>query len=119
MHKSLLTLMVAVMASLVAEQGFAERWVAKMFAEREHDFGNVARGSDTVHQFAAKNIYKQDIELVSVRSSCGCTSPSIEKKILKTGDIGYVTARFNTRRFTGLHGATLTVQVRWNYKGMT
>jgi hypothetical protein len=105
-------------ASLIAHQAFAEAWVAKMFAEHEHNFGNVARGSDTSFRFAAKNIYKQDIELVSVRSSCGCTSPTIEKKVLKTGDIGYVTAVFNTRTFTGLHGATLTVEVRWNDKGI-
>jgi hypothetical protein len=88
-----------------------------MFTEQKHDFGTVARGADTVHRFAAKNIYKQDIELVSVRSSCGCTSPTIEKKVLKTGDVGYVTATFNTRTFTGLHGATLTVSVRWYDRG--
>jgi len=117
MRKILLTLIVTVLTSLLAVQGLAEPWVGKMFAEKEHDFGTVARGADTVYKFAAKNIFTQDIELVSVRSSCGCTSPSIEKKILKTGDIGYVTARFNTRTFTGLHGATLTVQVRWNHQG--
>jgi hypothetical protein len=118
MRKILLTLFVAVAASLFAERAFAEAWVAKMFSEQSHDFGNVARGSDTVYRFAAKNIYKEDVELVSVRSSCGCTSPSIEKKVLKTGEIGYVTAVFNTRTFTGLHGATLTVEVRWNHKGL-
>jgi hypothetical protein len=84
-----------------------------MFSETKHDFGTVARGADTVFKFPAKNIYKQDIELVSVRSSCGCTTPTIDKKVLKTGDIGYVTATFNTRTFTGVHGATLTVEVRW------
>lgn len=119
MRTYLLTMIVAVAASLVAECASAEAWVAKMFAKQEHDFGTVARGSDTVFRFPAKNIYKQDIELVSVRSSCGCTSPTIEKKTLKTGETGYVTATFNTRTFTGLHGATLTVQVRWNDKGMT
>ena len=83
---------------------------------REHDFGTVARGADTVYRFPVKNIYKQDIELVSVRSSCGCTTPTIEKKMLKTGEIGYVVATFNTRTFTGMHGATLTVEVEWNDK---
>lgn len=96
----------------------AEAWVAKMFSEREHNFGQVARGADTVYRFNAKNIYKEDIELLSVRTSCGCTSPTIEKKILKTGEIGYVTASFNTRTFTGLHGATLTVEVAWSDKGV-
>lgn len=119
MRKILLTTIVAMIVSLTAEHSFAEAWVAKMFSEHEHNFGNVARGSDTSYRFAAKNIYKQDIELVSVRSSCGCTSPTIEKKILKTGQVGYVTATFNTRTFTGLHGATLTVQVRWNDRGTT
>jgi hypothetical protein len=99
--------------ALSAGPCFAEAWVTKMFAETKHDFGTVARGSDTSYRFAAKNIYKQDIELLSVSTSCGCTSPTVEKKVLKTGDVGYVTAVFNTRTFTGIHGATLTVQVRW------
>jgi uncharacterized protein DUF1573 len=104
-------------AALAAPTAHAEAWVAKMFAEREHNFGTVARGADTVYRFPVKNIYKQDVELVSVRSSCGCTTPSLENKLLKTYDVGYVVARFNTRTFTGLHGATLTVEVRWNDNG--
>ncbi|HEX5472016.1 MAG TPA: DUF1573 domain-containing protein [Lacipirellulaceae bacterium] len=88
-----------------------------MFAKTKHDFGTVARGADTSYRFEAKNIYKQDVELLSVRSSCGCTTPTIEKKVLKTGEVGYVTAVFNTRTFTGVHGATLTVEVQWNDNG--
>src|SRR3954470_12261188 len=99
-----------------ASSCFAD-WAAKLFSETKHDFGTVARGSDTSYKFAAKNIYKQDIELLSVRSSCGCTSPTVEKKVLKTGEVGYVTATFNTRTFTGIHGATLTVSLRWNDNG--
>jgi hypothetical protein len=112
-----LLVVAAIVSSLTASHALAEAWVTKMFAETSHDFGTVARGSDTVHRFAIKNIYKQDVELLSVRSSCGCTSPTIEKKTLKTGEIGYVTATFNTRTFTGIHGATLTVEVRWNDNG--
>lgn len=113
MGKRTLAAFVVILASLAAERACAEAWVAKMFSEHEHDFGTVARGADTVHRFAAKNIFKEDVELVSVRSSCGCTTATIEKKVLKTGDVGYVTATFNTRTFTGLHGATLTIEVRW------
>lgn len=118
MMKRSLALFVVVVASLAADHAVAEAWVAKMFSVKEHDFGTVARGADTVYRFEAKNIYKQDIELVSVRSSCGCTTPSVERKVLKTGDVGYVTAKFNTRTFTGLHGATLTVEVLWNDEGV-
>src|SRR6476620_1944654 len=108
---------VAIAIASTATSCFAEPWATKLFSETKHDFGTVARGSDTSFKFAAKNIYKQDIELLSVRSSCGCTSPTVEKKVLKTGEIGYVTATFNTRTFTGIHGATLTVEVRWNDNG--
>jgi len=108
---------VAIAVATTASSCFAEAWATKLFSETKHDFGTVARGSDTSFKFAAKNIYKQDIELLSVRSSCGCTSPTVERKVLKTGEIGYVTATFNTRTFTGIHGATLTVSVRWNDNG--
>jgi hypothetical protein len=109
----------AVVALLVAEQASAQTWVSKMFPEKEHNFGTVARGSDTVFKFPVKNIYKQDIELISVRSSCGCTSPTLEHKLLKTGETGYVVASFNTRTFNGVHSATLTVSVKWDDKGMS
>jgi Protein of unknown function (DUF1573) len=107
----------AIVIATTASSCFAEAWATKLFSETKHDFGTVARGSDTSYKFAAKNIYKQDIELLSVRSSCGCTTPTVEKKVIKTGEVGYVTATFNTRTFTGIHGATLTVSVRWNDNG--
>lgn len=107
-----------VLSLAITSTAWAEAWVAKMVKEPRHDFGTVARGSDTVHRFEIKNIYKQDIELVSVRSSCGCTTPSLEGRVLKTGDVGYVVAKFNTRTFTGVHGATLTLDVKWNDNGI-
>src|SRR5215213_4125221 len=104
-------------AIATATSCFAEPWATKLFSETKHDFGTVARGSDTTYKFAAKNIYKQDIELLSVKSICGSATPTTEKKVLKTGEVGYVTATFNTRTFTGIHGATLTVSLRWNDNG--
>ncbi len=117
MQMRLFAAVLVVFVPVAATPVLAEPWVAKMFEKQEHDFGTVARGSDTAYRFVAKNIYKQDVELLGVRSTCGCTAASIEKKVLKTGDVGYVTATFNTRTFTGLHGATLTVAVRWNDNG--
>jgi hypothetical protein len=87
----------------------AQEWAEKMFKTTEHDFGTVARGADTVYRFEVTNIYKQDITLTNVRSSCGCTSPSIENPVIKTHEKAYVVARFNTRTFVGQKGATLTV----------
>ena len=99
------------LALLTAPDAFGQDWARKMFEVTDHDFGVVARGSDTVYRFELKNIYKEDIELGSVRSSCGCTSPSIEGKVIKTYEKGYVVAKFNTRTFTGVHSATLTLKI--------
>jgi len=87
----------------------AQQWAEKMFDKLEHDFGTVARGADTVYKFEITNIYKQPMTITGVRSSCGCTSPSIENNRIETYEKAYVVAKFNTRTFTGRHGATLTV----------
>ena len=102
----------------------AQEWAEKMFNKLDHDFATVARGADTVHKFEVTNLYKQDMVITGVRSSCGCTSPSIEaasgkpaganpanggQVMLKTHEKAFVVARFNTRTHVGQKGATLTV----------
>ncbi|MGA0039918.1 MAG: DUF1573 domain-containing protein [Pirellulales bacterium] len=82
-----------------------------MFAETTHNFGTVARGSKTEHRFTIRNIYKEDVHIAGVRTSCGCTSPVVTKDLLKTHDTSEVVATFNTRTFLGQHGATLTVTI--------
>ncbi|TWT95995.1 hypothetical protein Pla108_30740 [Botrimarina colliarenosi] len=108
-------LALALLALATAGPASAQDWARKMFDETDHDFGVVARGSDTVFKFPVKNIYKEDVVLESVRSSCGCTSADLEHPIIKSFETGYVVATFNTRTFTGLHSATLTVQIRQPY----
>ena len=66
-----LVVMVTSALALLAGRASAEEWVAKMFSESSHDFGTVARGADTSYRFAIKNLYKQDIELVSVTLRSG------------------------------------------------
>jgi len=87
----------------------AQDWAEKMFDKREHNFGTVARGSDTVYRFEITNLYKQPMHITGVRSSCGCTSTSIENPTINTHEKAYIVAKFNTRTFKGFHGATLTV----------
>ncbi|MGL4512745.1 MAG: DUF1573 domain-containing protein [Lacipirellulaceae bacterium] len=99
----------------LATAAVGQPWAAKMFDKLDHDFGVVARGSDTVYRFEVKNIFKEDVEVASVRSSCGCTTPTIENGSIKTYEKAYVVATFNTRTFTGPHSATLTVQITKPY----
>jgi hypothetical protein len=98
-----------ILTSSLASSLPAQDWAEKMFNKRDHDFGTVARGADTVYRFEITNLYKQTMQITGVRSSCGCTTPSIENKTIKTHEKAYLVAKFNTRTYTGLHGATLTV----------
>ena len=87
----------------------AQEWASKMFDTLSHDFGTVARGSKAVYRFQVKNIYEEDAHILSVRSSCGCTTPQIVKPSLKTFEVGEIVAEFNTISFMGQKHATITV----------
>jgi hypothetical protein len=89
--------------------GLAQEWATKMFPVTSHNFGTVAKGSKTEYRFVFRNMYKEDLHVVGVRTSCGCTSPEVTKRDLKTHESAEVVATFNTRTFLGQHGATLTV----------
>jgi Protein of unknown function (DUF1573) len=84
-------------------------WARKMFSESSHDFGTVARGAKVEYRFQFNNPYQETAHVAGVRSSCGCTEPTVTKSELKTYEKGEVVASFNTRSFTGNHSATITV----------
>jgi hypothetical protein len=82
-----------------------------MFEETAHDFGVVARKSKTEFEFKFKNLYRDDIHVSSVRTSCGCTTPIIQTPTVKSLGEGVILARFNTRTFLGSRAATVTVTI--------
>jgi hypothetical protein len=103
------TLFSLALVGMPASQASAQEWAKKMFPVTSHNFGTVAKGSKTEYRFEFRNLYQEDLHVSGVRSSCGCTSPTVTKKTLKTHDTAEVVASFNTRTFLGQHGATLTV----------
>lgn len=100
---------VLALAAICGGSAHAQEWASKMFSVTSHNFGTVAKGSKTEYRFVFRNLYKEDLHVAGVRTSCGCTSPEVTKKDLKTHDTAEVVAKFNTRTFLGQHGATLTV----------
>jgi len=89
----------------------AKEWAQKMFAATSHDFGHVARGAKAEFAFEVQNLYEEDIHIADVRTSCGCTTPTISKPTLKTWEKGSILATLNTRSFVGQRNATLTVVI--------
>jgi hypothetical protein len=94
---------------LGGDVAWGQEWAKKMFPVTSHNFGTVAKGSKTEYRFVFRNIYKEDVHVVGVRTSCGCTSPEVTVRDLKTHETSEIVAKFNTRTFLGQHGATLTV----------
>lgn len=80
-----------------------------LFEKKSHDFGTVARAAKIDYVFEFKNNTENTIVMSSVRTSCNCTTPTIEKKTIKPGEKGGVRCKFNTRSFLGSRRATVTV----------
>ena len=82
-----------------------------MFKDSEHDFGTCARNARAEHEFVFENLYMEDVHVSGVRTSCGCTTPSVVNSTVKTYEKGAILAHFNTDKFSGQRGATLTVTI--------
>jgi len=102
-------LFVASFVVLLASSATAQDGSLPLFAEREHDFGTVARASKAEYEFKVTNHSKQQLHIAGVRTSCGCTTPKITKETLAPGEIGSILAVFNTRTHLGQRAATITV----------
>jgi hypothetical protein len=89
----------------------AQEWAEKLFKDKSHEFGSVARAAKVEYAFEMVNPYKEDIHISGVRASCGCTLPRIAKDTLKSWEKGAIIAEFNTRAFTGQRGARVTVTI--------
>lgn len=89
----------------------AQEWARNMFEVTSHDFGTVARGAKAEYEFIFTNLYQDDVHIASVRASCGCTSPRVEKDMLKSYEKSSVIAHINSDTFLGNQGATITVKI--------
>lgn len=74
-------------------------WATKMLEKNSIDFGTVARGADTVYRLKIRNIYKEDVQILGTRTSCGCSKAELSTRLLKSGEEGYVEIRMDTYKF--------------------
>lgn len=86
-------------------------WADKAFPKKSHDFGTVAVASKTEFVFPIVNTTGSEMHIREVRTSCGCTTPTLSSNYIPAGGQGSLTAKFNTSTFRGKKGATLTVVI--------
>ena len=74
-------------------------WAYKMFEERDHDFGTVARGAEVSYRFQFKNLYKETLHISNVRTTCGCSiAQDPPKTTFQSLESGYVEVKLDTRK---------------------
>ena len=90
-------------------------WAEKMFEERSHDFGTVARGAEVRHQLTLTNPYEETVRLVSINKTCGCTNARADFAELATGETGHIEIAMDTVKFMGVKESK--VQITLSFAG--
>jgi len=82
------------------------------FNKTVHDFGDIKLNSGShSYTFTFKNISKQPLEIQTVISSCGCTSPEWTKKSVLPGDSGVIKVTFLNNQGPYPFDKSLTVYI--------
>lgn len=87
----------------------AQEWAQAMINASSYDFGTVARGAKVEHHFTIENIYEEPVQILEVGSTCGCTTPQVSKRMLKTWEKADLAAVVDTRNHLGRKDATIKV----------
>src|SRR5262245_59283262 len=85
------------------------QWAQKMFEKLDHDFGIVPSGADLKYRLKITNKYQQQVHILGVASSCGCTAAKPLKDTLASEESTYLDISMDTRRIQQLKETSLTV----------
>ena len=89
------------------------------FNEREFDFGEIKEMDGKVsHKFVFTNNSKKSIQILTVKPSCGCTTPDWSKKEVKPGKEGFIVAEYNPRGRPGVFRKSLSVVTSDNKRSL-
>lgn len=79
------------------------------FTETEFDFGTIKQGDKVEHIFKFTNEGKNDLYVMEVRPSCGCTAPEWTKTPVKKGKSGEIKIIFDSTGKQGSQTKTVTL----------
>ena len=80
-----------------------------VFNEKVFDFGKIPEGEKVEHAFVLTNQGKSDLHIRRIRTTCGCTVVTPEKKIIKGGESVVLKTVFNSKGKRGRNSKTITV----------
>ena len=88
-----------------------------LFENSEHNFGDINEKDGKVsYKFSFKNEGDQPLLILSVKPSCGCTTPNWSKNPIKPGDEGFIIAEYNPKGRPGVFRKSLNVVTNQSIK---
>lgn len=95
----------------IAQQLAAQETESSLqFLETVHDFGDVEEsGGPITQQFLFVNRTDRPVKILSVKASCGCTTPGWTDDAIAPGETGYVRAKYDPDGRPGYFDKSLTV----------
>lgn len=79
------------------------------FNQRVYDFGEIPEGKKVEYSFSILNKGKSDLQIRSVKASCGCTAANPTSKVIKPGDTTDMKVVFDSQGKVGLQNKTITI----------
>ena len=79
------------------------------FPEKTHDFGDINQGDEVEYTFTLENEGKRDLIIRRVKTSCGCTAVTPEKKVVEPNGSVPLKVKFNSRGKHGRQNKSITV----------
>ena len=88
-----------------------------VFENSEHDFGEIQeKGGKVSYKFSFKNDGDEPLLILSVKPSCGCTTPNWSKNPIKPGEEGFIIAQYNPKGRPGVFRKSLYVVTNQSIK---
>ena len=89
------------------------------FEKSEHNFGDIEeKGGKVSHKFMFTNNGKNPLRILSVKPSCGCTTPDWTKDEIKPGNQGYIIAEYNPKGRPGVFRKSLSIVTNDNQRAL-
>jgi hypothetical protein len=79
------------------------------FNERVYDFGEIKEGKKVEYTFKILNKGKSDLQIRSVKASCGCTAANPASNVIKPGTDTDLKVIFDSAGKLGLQNKTITI----------
>src|SRR5258705_3942188 len=85
------------------------------FREKIHDFGDIKEADGpAVFEFSLNNKSTRPVSILSVKPSCGCTTPDWTRQPIAPGGSGFIKASFDPKGRPGYFNKSLTVTTDWD-----